>query len=225
MTSVTEPTTPPPARRRGFRVLVVIAVLVVAGVATYLLWPTPTLDGAAALDAALPTESDMPGFGRFDGLTGALTPPAGHKSGRTVLTGDELVKQCATYRKQKDAWACADLRGMGWVVLEKSENVFFRVLSTVLAYPDEDASEAAYQGLVADNKREAPKGHEEFDPGLGDESLCFRLDYIDAFAIRDGTVVVEALIWDGSDQVSAADQKAMAAKWPALQLGKIDAAL
>jgi len=214
-----------PRKPKRLRLVLVAIVLVVVGLGAYLLWPAPTLDDEAAIDAALPTEHDLPGFIPFDGLTGALSPPTGHKSGRTVLTGDELAAQCETYRAEKDGWACADLRGMGWVVLERAQNVFFRVLSTVLAYPDEDAAEAAYQGLVADNRREVPDDHTESEPGLGDESISFRLYGVTAFAVRVDTVVVEMFVQDGSDQVPEAAERAMAEKWPNLQLDKLEAAL
>jgi DNA-binding NarL/FixJ family response regulator len=142
-----------------------------------------------------------------------------------VLTGDDLAKQCETYRAEKDDGACADLQGMGWVVLERASNVFFRLLSTILAYLDEDAEEAAYQGLVADNRREMPATGAEFAFGLGDDSVRFEVYGITVLTIRVGTVVVEASVWDGSDQVEEADERRMAEKWPALQLDKIEAAL
>ncbi|MBI0300227.1 hypothetical protein JBE04_38675 [Streptomyces sp. PRKS01-29] len=209
--------------RRGALVGVVAAVLAVAGFGAYLLWPAPTLD-AADLDAALPTKRDLPGFVPHDGLTGALSVPAGNKEGRSVLSGTDLDEQCRKWRKEGDGWACGHLRGAGMVVLERSENVFFRVKSDVLAYDDEDAAEAAWDGLVEDNRDQIHKirGAKEHASGLGDTALSFEAPGVTVLAIRLGTVVVEAIVWDGSDQVSEADEDAMVEKWPALQLSKIE---
>jgi hypothetical protein len=225
------PMPPPPdvhevrGPRRFGTVLVVLLLVAAAGAGAYLLWPRPALDGEAAVEAALPNESDLPAYVEHDGLTGALSPPVGHESGRTVLTGDEVTRQCATYREEKDGWACGDLQGIGWVVLEKRSNVFFRLLSNVLAYPDEDAAEVAYDGLVADIRNSVPDDHTESAPGLGDESTRFEVYGVTVLTIRVGTVVVEASVWDGSDQVDESEERGMAEKWPALQLDKIDAAL
>ncbi|WP_262697757.1 MULTISPECIES: hypothetical protein [Streptomyces] len=209
--------------RRGALVGVVAAVLAVAGLGAYLLWPAPTLD-AADMDAALPTKRDLPGFVPYDGLTGALSVPSGNKEGRSVLAGTDLDKQCRKWRKEGDGWACRHLRGAGMVVLERSENVFFRVKSDVLAYDDEDAAEAAWGGLVADNREKIHKirGAKEHSSDLGDAALSFEAPGVTVLAIRTGTVVVEAIVWDGSDQVSEADEDAMVEKWPALQLSKIE---
>ncbi|MBI0313816.1 MULTISPECIES: hypothetical protein [Streptomyces violaceusniger group] len=209
--------------RRGALVGVVAAVLAVAGLGAYLLWPAPTLD-AADMDAVVPTKRDLPGFVPHDGLTGALSVPSGNKAGRSVLTGGDLDEQCRKWRKEGDGWACRHLRGAGMVVLERSENVFFRVKSDVLAYDDPDAAEAAWDGLVADNRQEIHKvrGAKERSSDLGDAALSFEAPGVTVLAIRVETVVVEAIVWDGSDQVSEADEDAMVEKWPALQLSKIE---
>ncbi|MFS7877416.1 hypothetical protein ACEYXF_29375 [Streptomyces asiaticus] len=209
--------------RRGALVGVVVAVLAAAGLGAYLLWPAPTLD-AADMDAALPTKRDLPGFVPHDGLTGALSVPADNKEGRSVLAGTGLDKQCRKWREEGDGWACRHLHGAGMVVLERSENVFFRVKSDVLAYDDQDAAEAAWDGLVAANREEIHKirGAEEHSSDLGDAALSFEAPGVTVLAIRVETVVVEAIVWDGSDQVSEADEDAMVEKWPALQLSKIE---
>jgi hypothetical protein len=113
---------------------------------------------------------------------------------------------------------------VGMVVLELSENVYFRVLSNVLAYDDGDAAEAGWDGLVADVRQEIPEDAdvEERSPDLGDESLAFEAEGVTVLAIRIEAVVVEATIWDGSDQVSAEDERDMVERWPALQISKIE---
>lgn len=211
-------------RRRAWVGVVAMAlVLVLAGTGAYLLWPAPTLD-AADLDTALPTKRDLPGFIPHDGLTGSLSVPTDNKDGRSVLADAKLDEQCRKWRKDGDSWACRDVHGVGMVVLERSENVFFRVMSNVLAYDDEDAAKAAWSGLVADNRRELKKipTSEEKSSDLGDASMVFKAPGVTVLPIRIETVVVEAIIWDGSDQVSPEDEDAMVEKWPALQISKIE---
>ncbi|WP_157621635.1 hypothetical protein [Saccharothrix sp. NRRL B-16348] len=213
--------------RRRVLVGAVAVVLALAGLGAYLVWPAPTLD-AADIDAALPTERDLPGFVAHDGLTGALSVPTSNDKGRSVLTGAALEEQCRKWREEGDGWACEHVHGVGMVVLELSENVFFRVLSNVLAYDDETAAEAGWNGLVTDIRdrveEEGIPNVEESNPGLGDASVSFKLPAAGAtsMAIRVGTVVVAATVWDGSDQVSEQDERDMVRKWPALQLAKID---
>ncbi|WP_211126774.1 hypothetical protein [Streptomyces yatensis] len=209
--------------RRGVLVGVAALVLALAGFGAYLLWPAPTLD-AADVDAALPTKRDLPGFIPHDGLTGSLSVPTDNKDGRSVLAGAGLDKQCRTWRKEGDGWACRHLHGAGMVVLERSKNVFFRVKSDVLAYDDEDAAKAAWDGLVADNRGKIDKipAAKEHSSDLGDAGRSFEAPGVTVLAIRIETVVVEAIIWDGSDQVSEGDEEAMVKKWPALQLSKIE---
>ena len=207
------------------RALVGVAALVVAlaALGAYLLWPASTLD-PENLDSALPTKRDLPGFIPHDGLTGSLSVPSDNKEGRSVLAGKRLDEQCGKWRKEGDVWACRQLNGAGMVVLERSENVFFRVLSNVLAYDDEDAAKTAWKGLVADNRRETDKlpDAKEHSPGLADESRSFEASGVTVLAFRIESVVVEAIVWDGSGQVSEEDEKAMVEKWPALQISKIE---
>jgi hypothetical protein len=202
--------------RRSALVAVVLTLAVIGTV-----WPTPTLD-PADLDTVLPTERDLPGFVPFDGLTGSLSMPAENVEGRAVLTGAKLDEQCRIWQRENDGWACQDLDGAGMVVLELSENVFFRVLSNVLAYSDEGAAVAAWDGLVADIRREVPDAGQRSAEDLGDENLVFTIPSATVLAIRHGAVVVECIVWDGSDQVSAQEERDMAERWPALQLNKID---
>jgi hypothetical protein len=112
------------------------------------------------------------------------------------------------------------------VVLELSENVFFRVLSNVLAYDDENAAEVGWNGLVTDIrdrlKEEGIPKVKEGSPGWGDASLSFEVPGSTAMAIRVGTVVVAATVWDGSDQVSENEERDMVQRWPALQISKIE---
>lgn len=210
--------------RRGRALVGVVAVAVCLG--GYLLWPAPTL-AAEDMDAVLPTERDLPGFFADDALTGSLkVPQPENKDGRAVLSGAGLREQCAKWREDHDEWACRGVHGVGMATFLESENVFFRVMSTVLAYDDEDAAEAGWKGMVADNHREIRKAKgsraEERPAGLGDESRAFHAPGVTATAVRTGTVVVETVVWDGSDQVGKADLKSMSKKWPALQLSKID---
>ncbi|MFT9474026.1 hypothetical protein [Streptomyces sp. 11-1-2] len=209
--------------RRGVLVGVAALVLALAGFGGYLWWPAPTLD-AADVDAVLPTKRDLPGFIPHDGLTGSLSVPTGNKDGRSVLAGADLDKQCRKWRKEGDDWACRHLRGVGMVVLERSENVFFRVKSDVLAYDDEDAAKAAWNGLVAANRDAIDKipAAKEHSSDLGDAGRTFEAPGVTVLAIRIETVVMEAIIWDGSDQVSKEDEDAMVKKWPTLQLSKIE---
>lgn len=210
-------------KRRRALVGVVVVVLALAGLGASLLWPAPTLD-VADLDAALPTERDLPGFIAFDGLTGALSVPPDNAEGRVVLAGAELDEQCRTWRNERDDWACQDLRGVGMVSLELAENVFFRVHSTALAYEDEDAAEAAWDGLAAnirDDVLDIPNAEEQ-PSDVGDAAVSFAAPGVTALAIRAETVVVEAIVWDGSDQVSEEDERDMVEKWLALQISKIE---
>ncbi|MGV9851941.1 hypothetical protein ACWDWU_24680 [Streptomyces sp. NPDC003442] len=77
---------------------------------------------------------------------------------------------------------------------------------------------------MADNRDEIHKirGAKERSSDLGDAALSFEAPGVTVLAIRIETVVVEAIVWDGSDQVSEADEDAMVKKWPALQLSKIE---
>jgi hypothetical protein len=208
-------------RRRA--VVGVISALACLG--AYVVWPAPTLD-PADLDAALPTKRDLPGFVPYDGLTGSLSVPGDNKEGRSVKSGAELDEQCRKWRTQGDSWACRGLNGAGMAVLERSESVFFRVLSNVLAYDDEDAAVAAWKGLTADNRREIKKAKgaqaKVRSAGLGDASRAFEAPGITVMAIRIETVVVEVVVWDGSDQVSKKDEEAMVEKWPELQISKVE---
>ncbi|WP_067966346.1 hypothetical protein [Nocardiopsis trehalosi] len=213
-------------RRRALiaGVVAVVSALVVLG--AYLVWPAPTLD-AADLDAALPTERDLPGFIPHNGLIGALSTPSDNDEGRSVLAGAALEEQCRIWREEGDAWACRRVHGAGIVVLEQSENVFFRVLSVVLAYDDEEAAQVAWDGLVDDQVREIgevpnrPDG-EVRSAGLGDESVMIEFPDVTMLAIRTETVVVEAGVWDGSGQVDEPEERDMVERWPALQLAKIE---
>ncbi|MBB5801392.1 hypothetical protein F4560_001160 [Saccharothrix ecbatanensis] len=211
--------------RRRTLVGVVAVVLGLASLGAYLLWPAPTLD-AADIDAALPTERDLPGFVAHDGLTGSLSVPSSNKDGRSVLTGAALDDQCRKWREEGDGWACEHVHGVGMVVLELSENVFFRVLSNVLAYDDENAAEVGWNGLVTDIRdrleEEGIPKVKEGSPGWGDASLSFEVPGSTAMAIRVGTVVVAATVWDGSDQVSENEERDMVQRWPALQISKIE---
>jgi hypothetical protein len=203
-----------------------LVVVVLAGLGAHLLGPGPpaaVLD-ATHVDAALPTEQDLSGFIPYDGLTGSLSVPSDNDEGRSVLTGADLDEQCRTWRQEGDAWACRHVHGVGMVVLELSENVYFRVLSNVLAYDDGDAAEAGWDGLVADLRHEIPEDadFEERAADLGDESLAFEGEGVTVLAIRIEAVVVDATIWDGSDQVSAADERDMVERWPDLQISKIE---
>ena len=206
--------------------MLAVAVLVVAGTGAYLLWPEPTLDGQAAVDAALVTEADMPGFSTWGRIEGSLPQPAGGGDpDRTVLTGAALAETCESYRSPDDSWACQDLQGLGWVGLVKSANAFFRLLSTVLAYEDEDAAEEAYEGLVASQRQAVPEDHEESSPNLGDECVSFTFGGATSYAIRSGTVVVELFIADSSDQVDEAEERTTAQELATNQLDKIEKAL
>ncbi|WP_433272107.1 hypothetical protein ACQPZF_15385 [Actinosynnema sp. CS-041913] len=214
-------------RKMGRRALVgvVVVVLALGGLGAWLLWPAPTLD-AADVDAALPTVRDLPGFVAHDGLTGSLSVPSSNKDGRSVLTGAALDEQCRKWRAEGDGWACEHVHGVGMVVLELSENVFFRVLSNVLAYDDEEAAEAAWNGLVTDTRDRINDAGipnlKEGSPGLGDASLSFEVPGATSMAVRVGTVVVASTVWDGSDQVSETEERDMVRKWPALQISKIE---
>ena len=203
---------------------VAVVALALAGVGAYLLWPAPTLE-PGQLAGVLPTERDLPGFVPYDGLTGALSVPSDNDEGRLVLTGDRLEQQCRTWRSEGDGWACQHVRGVGMVVLEYGENVYFRVMSNVVAYDDEKAAKAGYRGLIADTRTRAPKDTREGAPGLGDASRSFETDGITGMVVRVETVVLELSIWDGSDQVSPADERDMVKRWPALQLKKLEKAL
>ena len=196
--------------------------MLLAGLGAYLLWPAPTLD-AGRLDAALPTQHDLHGFVPYDGLTGSLKVPPANKKGRAVLSGHRLAAQCRKWRADGDGWACRQVHGVGMVVLERSQNVFFRVLSNVLAYDGEGAAEDGWDGLVADIRRKTADNEDihERPAELGDESRAFKGAGVTVLAIRTGTVVVEATVWDGDGTVTRADQDAMVEKWPALQLSKI----
>jgi hypothetical protein len=236
---MTDWTTPPPpgeqdeydernARQpRRFRAVLVVLVLVVAGVGAYLFWPEPTLDDQADVDAALVAEADMPGFSTWGRIEGSLPQPAGGDDPeRTVLTGAALAETCEDYRSPEDSWACPDLQGMGWVGLVNSANAFFRLLSMVLAYEDEGAAEAAYESLVAGQRRAVPEeDRTESAPDLGDECVSFQFGGATSYAIRIGTVVVELFISDGSEQVDESEERATAEELATNQLDKIEEAL
>ncbi|MFI9005731.1 hypothetical protein ACIGNX_00685 [Actinosynnema sp. NPDC053489] len=203
---------------RGVLVVVVLA-LAVPAVAR----PDPRRRGPRR---GAPTAGDLPGFVAHDGLTGPLPVPGSDQDGRSVPTGTALREQCRKWRAEGDGWACEHAHGVGMVVLELSENVFFRVLSDVVAYDDEDAAEAGWDGLVADLRdrvrREGVPGVRERSPGWGDEGLSFEGDGVTAMAIRAGSVVVASSVWDGSDQVDERDERETAREWPALQLSRIE---
>lgn len=141
-----------------------------------------------------------------------------------MLVDAALEEQCGTWREEGDVWACQDVHAVGMVVLEQSENVFFRVLSNVLAYDDEDAAEAARNGLVADLRRTTAEAQEirEGSSDLGDAGTVFTAPDLTVAAVRVETVVVEAIVWDGSGQVSEEDERDMAERWPDLQVAKIE---
>lgn len=198
-----------------------VAMLVAAGFAIYLMWPAT--DERADVDAMLPTKADMPGTIPFDGLSGMLSSPSGHKSGRVVLTGDALADQCRTYRHEHDGWACQDLLGLGWVVLLTEDSGYFQLLSTVLAYPDDAAASRAYAGMVADVRHEVDA---KAIPGtLADECTSWGLPGATIVAYREGPVVVQAITWDAGVLATEDQRTAMAVKWPRVQLAKIDAVL
>jgi hypothetical protein len=209
--------------RRRALIGVVTAVSALVGLGAYLLWPAPALD-ATDLDTVLPTERDLPGFIPYDGLTGTLSVSPDNDEGRSVLAEADLDEQCRTWREEGDGWACRQVRGVGMVVLEQSENVFFRVLSTVLAYDDEEAAEAAWNGLAADQRRTSGElpDFEERPSDLGDAGVVFEVPGVTVMAVRTGTVVVESIVWDGSGQVGEQEERDMVARWPALQLAKIE---
>ena len=204
--------------------MLVVLVLVAAGVGAYLLWPAPTLDDAAKVDAALATETDLPGFSTWGRIEGTLPRPGGDEPGRIVLTGDALAAQCAKHPPD-DSWACQDLRGMGWVGMVNSANAFFRVLSMVLAYEDEGAAKAAYDSLVASQREAVPADRRESAPDIGDECVSFTFDGATSYAIRVGTVVVELFISDGSDQVTEREERDTAEELAMNQVYEIEAAL
>jgi hypothetical protein len=190
----------------------------------YLLWPAPTLDGQAAVDAALATEAELPGFSTWGRIEGSLPRPGGDEPGRIVLTGDALAAQCAKHAPD-DSWACQDLQGMGWVGMVNSANAFFRVLSMVLAYSDEGAAEAAFDSLVASQREAVPAERRESAPDIGDECVSFTFDGATSYAIRIGTVVVELFVSDGSDQVTEPEELDTAEELATNQVDKIEEAL
>lgn len=190
--------------------------------AACLLWPAPALD-ADRLDGAVPTVQDLPGWVAHDGLTGSLSGPAGNVEGRSVLTGAKLAEQCAIRRTEGDGWACAGWHGVGMVVLELRSKRVFRAPSTVVAYDDEDATVAVWKALRGDHRAVVKDRATERDvDDLGDEAASFAVDGVAVFAIRTSTVVVESIVRDGSDQVSEAEERAVAGKWPARRLRRID---
>ncbi|MGW8526328.1 hypothetical protein [Nocardiopsis sp. NPDC055824] len=205
--------------RRRALIGVVTAVSALVGLGAYLLWPAPTLD-ATDFDTVLPTERDLPGFIPYDGLTGTLSVSPDNDEGRSVLAEADLDEQCRTWREEGDGWACRQVRGVGMVVLEQSENVFFRVLS----YDDEKAAEAVWNGLTADQRRTSGKlsDFEKRPSDLGDAGVVFEVPGVTVMAVRTGPVVVESIVWAGSDQVGEQEERDMVARWPALQLAKIE---
>jgi hypothetical protein len=229
---MTDWTTPPPPDEhyvrepRRFRAVLVVLVLVVAGVmGAVLLWPESPLDDEADVDAALVTKADQPGFITWHNIEGSLPRPAEAESGRTVLTGDGLAEQCEIYRSGEDSWACEDLQSMGWVGLMRATNPLYRLLSTVLAYSDEDAAQAAYEGLVADQRQAVPEDQTESAPDLGDECVSFQFDGAVVYAIRVGPVVVEVFVADESGEVTDLAARATAEELATNQLDKIEEAL
>lgn len=141
-----------------------------------------------------------------------------------MLTGDALADQCRIYRGENDAGACRYLVGLGWAGLKKADSGSFLVLSTVLAYPDDDAASRAYAGLVAAIRREIPDV--KAIPGtLADQTTSWGLPNSTMIAYREGPIVAETIVWDGGFGVTEDERRAMAVKWPRVQLSKIDTAL
>ncbi|MEE2047996.1 hypothetical protein Q7689_32185, partial [Nocardiopsis tropica] len=63
---------------------------------------------------------------------------------------------------------------------------------------------------------------EERPSDLGDAGVVFEGPGVTVMAVRTGTVVVESIVWDGSGQVGEQEERDMVARWPALQLAKIE---
>ena len=203
--------------------------LLLAGAGTYAFWDDPTLDGSKEINAALPTEKDMPGFMPNRGIEGVLSPPGGDRNGKAVLTGRELGAQCRTYRKQEDGWACQGLQGMGMVGFANTSNVDSRVGSFVLAYKDDDAAETAWKKMVEKTRKELPKAKEQKAPHVGDESQYFVLGTGSVVVLRSGSVVAQAMSFyeygykDGAEY--ADELKDPIRMWSALQVKKMEEAL
>ena len=64
------------------------------------------------INAAIPTENDMPGYVASRGNASVLSPLSGDRNGKAVLTGSKLDDLCETYREEDDGWACQGSQGM-----------------------------------------------------------------------------------------------------------------
>lgn len=182
----------PMTRRRASTAVAVVVAVLLAALAMYA-FRDVTLDSFDDVDAALPTEKDMPGWSANRGIIGTLPPPKGDRKGKLVLVGGKLDGQCRIYRKKSNGWACDGLQGMGMVGYAYNKNVFTRVSSMVLAYEDSGAAEAAWKALVEKTRNEYKKAEEGTGPEVGDESRSFAMRVGTIVVLRSGSVVAQVM--------------------------------
>jgi hypothetical protein len=173
-------------RRRTWTALLSVVIVLAAG--AWFLWPRATLEDNGAVDRALPTEGDFPGYFANRGVAVVLDPPGGDVDGRVVVTGDALRKQCEHYRGQGDGWACDGLRGLGLVGFADSENVESRVGAYVLSYADAGAAKDAWRTMVDKVRAEQPAFEERTIAG-GDQRAAYGAPQGTLAVLRTGPVV------------------------------------
>lgn len=198
--------------------MAVIAVLMLAGCAT--------LDDAAAVESALPTTKDMPGYSASGGVVSVLDAPKNAGMGKTVYSGDKLAAACARYRRSGDAWACEDLRGLGIAAYQDNENVESRVSSFVLGYRSSGAAKDAWRRAVAQQRKDLPKSKEAAEPAYGDESRTFTTPTGSIVLMRQASVL--AIAMSHYDYGYRSDDSATAdpiETWAEVQQQKIEQAL
>lgn len=220
------------------RVLVLAAFAVLLVGAGYLIFWTPSLDDEAEIEAALPSEADMPGYVENWGILAGLSSPLDEAvesdeelRGKYVLTGGYLDGQCQVYEDEGDGWVCDDLRGIGMVGYADEGNVYSRVGTTLFAYDDRGSAMSAWEATISKVRDEFPEADERAEPEAGDESLTFMMaqEISNITVLRVGSVVAQAVAYNeygpAVGEEFEQEMKGLIEMWAPLQAETIEAEL